>query len=126
MRNKAKFTKSWLARDLALFAACDKQVDKHITPNYCKYHPWGLINAIQIHICNWKHCHMLCPIHFIVSEKKGVWRQRQWNSLLAANAYEQVLRPPAAELVALALAEAGNPAGQHGSSTGPTSCECSG
>ena len=58
---------------------------------------------------------MLCPIHFTVSNKKGVSRQRQWNptySLMGANANEQVLRPPAAEQVALALEEVGNPAWQ--------------
>ena len=50
-----------------------------------------------------------------MSDKKSVWRQRQWNpaySLMAANANEQVLRLPAAEQVVLALAEGGNPAGQ--------------
>ena len=39
----------------------------------CKYHPWGLINDMQMIIYNRKHRHALFhPLHFVRDE--GDWR----------------------------------------------------
>ena len=38
----------------------------------CKYHPWGLINDMQMSIIT-GNTGMLFPIHFTLSDKKGDW-----------------------------------------------------
>ena len=44
----------------------------HVTLN-CKYHPWGLINAMQMSIYNRKHWHALSHLLYF-ARHEGDWR----------------------------------------------------
>ena len=71
----------------------------------CKYHPWGLINDMQMSIYNRKHWHALShSLHFVRHEGRLAIIGRTWlTRSMAAN--ELGFYIPAAVLVALVIAE---------------------
>ena len=70
----------------------------------CKYHPWGLINDMQMSIYNRKHWHALShSLHFVRHEGRlaTIGRTRLTRSTAANDLGFYI---PAAALVALAIA----------------------
>ena len=55
----------------------------------CKYHPWGLINDMQMSIYNRKHWHALShSLHFVRHEGRLV--TIQWNTTYSLNGGRRV------------------------------------
>ena len=79
-----------------------KEVSIIVVFKNCKYHPWGLINDIQMSIYNRKHWHAFShSLHFVRHEERLATISRtRLTRLIAAD--ESGFYPPAAELLVIA------------------------